>query len=126
MIKLEYYRTAAGLSQFELAEKIGMTQQRISAYELGKRQPDLDTLKLFADFFGIEKNDSETEQAQAFADNIRERLAKENLPLRLKELSITIEQLASVAEDAASTDWINFMPCSMTSDTLFEILKSAY
>lgn len=53
MIKLEYYRTAAGLSQFELAEKIGMTQQRISAYELGKRQPDLDTLKLFADFFGI-------------------------------------------------------------------------
>ena len=44
---------------------------------------------------------------------------------RLK-LSITIEQLASVAEDAASTDWINFMPCSMTSDTLFEILKSAY
>ena len=78
------------------------------------------------DVFGIEKKDCETEQAQAFADNIRERLAKENLPLRLKELSITIEQLASVAEDAASTDWINFMPCSMTSDTLFEILKSAY
>ena len=53
MIKLEYYRTSAGLSQLELAEKVGMTQQRISAYELGKRQPDLDTLKLFADFFGI-------------------------------------------------------------------------
>ena len=53
MIKLEYYRTSAGLSQLELAEKTGMTQQRISAYELGKRQPDLDTLKLFADFFGI-------------------------------------------------------------------------
>ena len=85
-----------------------------------------DRVAKFADFFGIEKKDSETEQAQAFADNIRERLAKENLPLRLKELSITIEQLASVAEDAASTDWINFMPCSMTSDTLFEILKSAY
>ena len=53
MIKLEYYRTSAGLSQLELAEKTGMTQQRISAYELGKLQPDLDTLKLFADFFGI-------------------------------------------------------------------------
>lgn len=53
MIRLEYYRTCAGLSQLELAEKTGMTQQRISAYELGKRQPDLDTLKLFADFFGI-------------------------------------------------------------------------
>lgn len=50
MIKLEFYRTKAGLSQYELADKLNMTQQRISAYELGKRQPDLDTLKLFADF----------------------------------------------------------------------------
>lgn len=53
MIRLEYFRTNAGLSQLELAEKVGMTQQRISAYELGKREPDLETLKLFADFFGI-------------------------------------------------------------------------
>ena len=57
MIRLEYYRTLAGLSQYELAEKIGMTQQRISAYELGKRQPDLETVKLFADFFGITTDD---------------------------------------------------------------------
>jgi transcriptional regulator with XRE-family HTH domain len=53
MIRLEYYRTSAGLSQLEFAQKVGMTQQRISAYELGKRQPDLETVKLFADFFGI-------------------------------------------------------------------------
>lgn len=53
MIKLEYYRNRAGLSQDELAKKVNMTQQRISAYELGKREPDLETLKLFANFFGI-------------------------------------------------------------------------
>ena len=28
-----------------------MTQQRISAYEKGKREPDIETLKEFADYF---------------------------------------------------------------------------
>lgn len=28
-----------------------MTQQRISAYEKGKREPDIETLKQFAEFF---------------------------------------------------------------------------
>lgn len=82
----------------------------------------------FAQIFGIKTEEGSTPQAltDSFAANIRERLARENLPLRLKDLSLTIENLASVAEDAAATDWINFMPCSMNSDSLFEILKSAY
>ncbi len=29
-----------------------MTQQRISSYEKGKREPDIETLKQFANFFG--------------------------------------------------------------------------
>lgn len=53
MIKLEYYRNKAGLSQCDLARKVNMTQQRISSYERGIREPDLETLKVFADFFGI-------------------------------------------------------------------------
>ena len=34
-----------------MAKEINMTQQRISAYEKGKREPDIETLKLFADYF---------------------------------------------------------------------------
>ena len=53
MLRLEELRNKLNLSQNELAEKLNMTQQRISAYEKGKREPDIDTIKQLADFFGV-------------------------------------------------------------------------
>ena len=38
MLRLEMLRKELGLSQKDFAEKINMTQQRISAYEKGKRK----------------------------------------------------------------------------------------
>lgn len=52
MIRLEELRKKNGLSQEALAKKMNMTQQRISAYEKGKREPDIETLKQLAAFFG--------------------------------------------------------------------------
>lgn len=72
------------------------------------------------------QNDSPEDAAQAFADNIRQRLAKANLPARLKDLSLTVDQLALVAEDAGQLDLINELPRSMTTDDLFDLLKLAY
>lgn len=91
MIRLEYYRTNAGLSQDQLAEKIGMTQQRISAYELGKREPDLETLKLFADFFkistdellGVEKDAAYEAYAEALERKKIKEAGKEELVIGL-------------------------------------------
>lgn len=57
MINLKYYREQAGLSQFQLAKKMGMAQQTISAYEKGLRQPDIDSLNSFANFFNITVDD---------------------------------------------------------------------
>ena len=51
MLRLEDLRKAKGLSQETLAKELNMTQQRISAYEKGKREPDIETLKQFASFF---------------------------------------------------------------------------
>ena len=53
MIRLEELRKKMGLSQEDLAKRINMTQQRISAYEKGKREPDLETLQLLAKYFGV-------------------------------------------------------------------------
>lgn len=53
MLRLESLRKELGLTQNEFAKKINMTQQRISAYEKGKREPDLQTLQQFADFFNV-------------------------------------------------------------------------
>lgn len=51
---LIYLRKREGLSQQELANKLGMTRSAISMYETGKREPDLETLETFADFYNID------------------------------------------------------------------------
>jgi transcriptional regulator with XRE-family HTH domain len=47
-------RKKKGLSQAEIAEHLGMTKQGYSLYELGKREPDFDTLTTLAEFFGTD------------------------------------------------------------------------
>ncbi|MBP3708846.1 MAG: iron-containing alcohol dehydrogenase [Treponema sp.] len=61
-----------------------------------------------------------------FAENIRQELAKANLPTRLKDLSISVEQLALAAEDAGQLELVNTLPRSMTTDDLFDFVKLAY
>ena len=72
------------------------------------------------------ENGTPEECAAALAENVRQRLAKANLPARLKDLNISIEQLALAAEDAGKLDYINSLPRSMTSDDLFSLIKLAY
>lgn len=50
---LTYLRKREGLSQQELAERVGLTRSRIGMYETAKREPDFETLELFADFFNV-------------------------------------------------------------------------
>lgn len=86
-----------------------------------------DKIEKLAHIMNVLPPDVHKEQAvQLFAENIRQRLAKANLPVRLKELSISIEQLALAAEDAGQLDFVNNLPRSMTSDDLFDLLKQAY
>lgn len=69
---------------------------------------------------------SEEEIASKTADEVRRRLALCGLPVRLKDLGLTIEQLATVAEDAAQLDIMNYIPRSMSTDDLFDLIKRAY
>ena len=86
-----------------------------------------DRIERIAKAMGVtEEGQTADEAASALADNIRQRLAKANLPTRLKELSLNVDQLALVAEDAGQLDFINTLPRSMTSDELFDLLKLAY
>ncbi|MCR5062312.1 MAG: iron-containing alcohol dehydrogenase [Treponema sp.] len=62
----------------------------------------------------------------SFAENIRQRLAKANLPTRLKDLSVSIDKLSLAAEDAGNLELITTLPRSMTTDELFDLLKLAY
>lgn len=48
MTAIYKYRKAKGITQRELAEKLGVTQPTITQYETGVRKPDIITLKKLA------------------------------------------------------------------------------
>lgn len=86
-----------------------------------------DKIAFLAKKMGLAQAEQTNEEAaHAFAENIRQRIAKANLPARLKDLSISLEQLALAAEDAGQLDFVNSLPRSMNSDDLFGIIKTAY
>lgn len=51
--RLSELRKRKKLTQQRLAEKIGITRDTLSNYETGRREPDYNTLILFADFFHV-------------------------------------------------------------------------
>jgi len=53
MKNLKKLRENKGLSQMQLALKLGMNQNTISRYENGEREADYQTLILLADFFAV-------------------------------------------------------------------------
>lgn len=50
---LKYQREQAGLSQLQLAQRIGTSHQNISRWESGEVLPNIDYCVKLADFYGI-------------------------------------------------------------------------
>ena len=53
---LKYFRQNAGLSQRELAKRLGVSPSTISMYEVGNREPDFETEEKIADYFNVDLN----------------------------------------------------------------------
>lgn len=51
--RIKKLRESSGMTQTELAEKIGVSKSVVSAYEKGIRNPSNKTLQLIADIFGV-------------------------------------------------------------------------
>ena len=54
--RLRELRQSKLLSQSQLADALNISKSAVSMYELGKREPDLDTLERIADFFNVDIN----------------------------------------------------------------------
>jgi transcriptional regulator with XRE-family HTH domain len=69
-------RSVAGLTQHDLAERAGVTQQAISAYETGRRDPTVGTLKKLLAAAGLEMRirltpiDNHDESLRQFLDTL--------------------------------------------------------
>lgn len=50
---LKYYREDVGLSQRELAKRIGTSSQNVNRWERGEVVPSIDFFIKLADFYGI-------------------------------------------------------------------------
>ena len=53
MKRLRELREQHGYTLEQVAEALGLRNQYVSNYELGKRRPDFETLKKFADFYKV-------------------------------------------------------------------------
>jgi transcriptional regulator with XRE-family HTH domain len=51
--RLSNLRKNKGLSQYELADRLGFSRGKLANYEQGSRQPDYDTLQKIADYFDV-------------------------------------------------------------------------
>ncbi|MCR4789655.1 MAG: iron-containing alcohol dehydrogenase [Treponemataceae bacterium] len=87
----------------------------------------IDRIVRIARIMKICEADTDDEGAKnALLEFIRSKLAENELPARLADLNVTIEQLAAIADNAGSMDIIDGFPKSMNSDDLFELLKQAF
>lgn len=53
---LTYLRKRQGLTQQQLADKLNMSRSAIGMYETGKREPEIEVLEAFADFYNVDMN----------------------------------------------------------------------
>ena len=53
MLRIKELREEKNISQLELAKKLNLTQQSISLYEKGDREPSIEVLKSIANFFNV-------------------------------------------------------------------------
>lgn len=109
---LKYFRMREGLSQSELAKKLGVSASRISMYEAGNREPDFETEEKIADFFNTDLNtlrgrDIEPAATDAIDPDIRRiERARKNMPAEDRKfmMDMLIRSFSEYFEDDGSDD----------------------
>ena len=54
--RLSALRRGAGMTQAELAKKLGISKSSVSMYECGNREPEFDLLEKMADLLQVDMN----------------------------------------------------------------------
>lgn len=54
--KLRKARANTGFTQREVAEELNLKQSTLASYEIGRTQPDIETLGILIDFYEVDAN----------------------------------------------------------------------
>jgi transcriptional regulator with XRE-family HTH domain len=91
--RLRSLRENTGLKQLEAANKLNMAKSTYNNYETGKREPDLQTLRMFADYFNVT-----TDYLLGRTDNPRT-VSVTDIPKELKALGVEYYTINKEAKD---------------------------
>ncbi len=86
--QIKKYRLAAKMSQRELGEKLGLSQQQIAQYENGKRTPKIETLNNIAGALNVGLKRLYPEYRQEWLKTETYRIARQNHAIRESILGI--------------------------------------
>ncbi len=102
-INLRYLRNRNGLSQEEVAEKIGVSRQSVAKWENGDSLPDIIKCEALADLYGVSLNDL-----------VRYNPEKEGLPIPPKNKHIfgivTLGERGQIVLPKKARDTLNLKP----------------
>ncbi|HSV56349.1 MAG TPA: iron-containing alcohol dehydrogenase, partial [Magnetospirillaceae bacterium] len=87
----------------------------------------LEKVAALAPRLGEDVSDLTTAESAAKAvESIRTRLGKLKIPSRLKDFDLELERLVEAAEHARTLEMTNHLPRTVSSDDVFDLMKTAY
>lgn len=87
----------------------------------------LEKVAALAPLLGEDVADLTTAEAAVKAvESVRTRLGLLKIPSRLKDFDLELERLVETAEHARTLDMTNYLPRTVSTDDVFDIMKTAY
>jgi len=110
--RIHELRKERGLSQEQLAEKVGVSRQTISKWELGETSPDIKQAKLLSQIFGVsldELTDNDTKEPLYQKVSNTEKLAGSALKFLKILVAFILISIAAIAVSIAlsAAFWVN-------------------
>ena len=110
--RIHELRKERGLSQEQLAEKVGVSRQTISKWELGETSPDIRQAKLLSQIFGVSLNeltDNNTKEPLYQKVSNTEKLAGSALKFLKILVAFILISIAAIAVSIAlsAAFWVN-------------------
>lgn len=98
--RMKYYRKALNLTQQELAQRLNVTNQTISSWEINRTEPNMGTVAKISDILGCGVDDlvGEVHPAHTETKNAREDFVLKRYRIASEDIKIVVEKILSTVD----------------------------